>query len=227
MGGTCLTLELPQLLSLLLLGGVVALDATSVGQVMISRPLVSGTLAGFLLGDPQTGLLLGCILEGANLGAIPVGASRFMEPGPAAIPSVVAALILGGGGGIALGAGLGMFMSLIGGESVVLQRRWNGRILAGGFEGGRRSLVRRFWGCVAIDGLRGVVLTGVGITLALSLPDVGAGRWHLDSQTTAALLLLPGALAVGALLDRWRLTPRRWAIFAAALASGLVVGGIT
>jgi len=226
MEDACSMPDLPQLLLLLILGGLVALDGTSVGQIMISRPVVSATFAGFLLGEPQMGLLMGCILEGANLGAIPVGASRFMEPGPAAIPAVTAALTLGGSGGIALGAGLGILMSLIGGESVVLQRRWNGRIFAGGFQGGRRTLVRRFWGCVAIDALRGIVLTAIGITLALTLPEGVAGRWPLDIPSTAALLLLPAALAAGALLDRWKLTRGRWVIFVAAMVAGLAIGGI-
>jgi TolA-binding protein len=58
-------------------------------------------------------------------------------------------------------------------------------------------------------------------------PQSVADHWHLDRMSTAALLLLPSALAVGALLDRWRLTPRRWAIFATALACGLAFGGIS
>jgi hypothetical protein len=182
-------------------------------------------LAGFVLGDSATGLFVGCILEGANLGSIPAGASRFLEPGPAAIPAVVAALSLGGGGGLALGAGLGMIMSLLGGESAILQRRWNGRNLIGATD--VATLSRRFWGCVVVDGLRGVVLTGAGIGLAFALPQSVADHWHLDRMSTAALLLLPSALAVGALLDRWRLTPRRWAIFATALACGLAFGGIS
>ncbi|MED5200176.1 MAG: hypothetical protein VYB51_10255 [Gemmatimonadota bacterium] len=43
-------------MSLAILGGLLALDATSVGQFMISRPLVAGTLAGWWLGDPGVGL---------------------------------------------------------------------------------------------------------------------------------------------------------------------------
>lgn len=213
------------LLALLLLGGLVALDGTSVGQFMISRPLVSGSLAGLLVGDAETGLLLGGILEGANLGAIPAGASRFLEPGPAAIPAVVAAVLFGGGGGMAVGAGVGMIMSLVGGESVVLQRRWNERILAGA--GGFSSLSRRFCGCVALDGIRGVTLTGAGIGFVSILPLSFAEGWELGRAATVGLLILPSIMVVGALLDRWRLSPRRWAIFAAALACGAALVGVS
>ena len=46
-----------------LLGGVLALDGTSVGQFMLSRPVVAGALTGWMLGDPALGLLIGTLLE--------------------------------------------------------------------------------------------------------------------------------------------------------------------
>ena len=46
-----------------LLGGALALDATSVGQLMLSRPLVAGLLSGWLAGDARAGCLAGVILE--------------------------------------------------------------------------------------------------------------------------------------------------------------------
>lgn len=215
--------DLLALAGLLLLGGVVALDGTSVGQFMISRPLIAGSLAGLVAGDPETGLLVGALLEGANLGAMPAGASRFLEPGPAAIPAVVTAISLGGGGGLALGTGVGILMSIVGGESVVFQRRWNERILHG--VSGFSSLSRRFLLCIATDGLRGVVLTGAGLGLAALLPDLLDGHWTPAYRVTIGLLILPSALVAGALLDRWRLTTRRWAIFAAALVCGFALAG--
>jgi mannose/fructose/N-acetylgalactosamine-specific phosphotransferase system component IIC len=53
---------------LTLLGAVVALDATSFGQLMLSRPLVAGTLAGALVGLPLEGALVGAMLEALSLG---------------------------------------------------------------------------------------------------------------------------------------------------------------
>lgn len=213
---------------LLLLGAVTALDGTSVGQFMISRPLVSGTLAGCLIGDPGTGLLLGAILEGADLGTIPAGGVRFMEPGPAAIPAVVAALSLGGGGGIAVGALIGVAMAFLGGETIVVLRRMNGaiaqRVLEG--EGSRRELIRGFWSCIVLDGIRGLLLTVAGLALALAIPGGVAALWKLDATVTATVFLLPALLAGGILLDRWRLTARRWAIFALAVGCGVALGGV-
>ena len=45
------------------LGGLLALDATSVGQFMISRPLVVGVLAGVVVDQPLLGATIGAILE--------------------------------------------------------------------------------------------------------------------------------------------------------------------
>jgi len=70
---------------LALLGGVVALDETAFLQVMISRPLVSGTLTGLMLGDPVNGLLMGSILEMIYLDVLPVGAVRFPDSGIATV----------------------------------------------------------------------------------------------------------------------------------------------
>ena len=77
-------------LSLALLGGLLALDATSVGQFMISRPLVAGTLAGWWLGDPAVGLEVGAILELFHLAGVPAGGSRVPESGPATVVAAAA-----------------------------------------------------------------------------------------------------------------------------------------
>src|SRR5690606_39516372 len=70
---------------LLLLGGWMAVDGTSVGQFMVSRPLVAASLAGWIVGDPAAGLTVGVILELFHLAVLPVGAARYPEGGPAAV----------------------------------------------------------------------------------------------------------------------------------------------
>jgi len=68
-----------ELLPLTLLGGLLALDGTSLGQFMISRPLVAGVLTGWMVGDPVLGLLIGGILEVYFISIFPVGGA---ERGP-------------------------------------------------------------------------------------------------------------------------------------------------
>ena len=57
-----------------LLGGVVALDATPVGQTMISQPLVVATVLGALWGDWRTALEVGIVLQILAACTLPVGA---------------------------------------------------------------------------------------------------------------------------------------------------------
>jgi len=54
---------------------VCGLDRTAALQLMISRPIVAGPLAGFVLGAPLVGLQVGLLTELLWLCRIPVGAS--------------------------------------------------------------------------------------------------------------------------------------------------------
>jgi mannose/fructose/N-acetylgalactosamine-specific phosphotransferase system component IIC len=56
-----------------LLGGIIGLDRTAVGQIMISQPIVAAPLIGWVLGDATTGLIVGAALELIWLLDIPVG----------------------------------------------------------------------------------------------------------------------------------------------------------
>ena len=50
------------------------------GMVMLSRPIVVAPLTGLLLGDVQTGLLVGASLESIFMGVVNVGISSTAEP---------------------------------------------------------------------------------------------------------------------------------------------------
>lgn len=56
-------------------GALISLDRTAFLQIMISQPIVAGTIIGFALGDPVTGLIIGSVLELFWIGAVPVGGS--------------------------------------------------------------------------------------------------------------------------------------------------------
>ncbi len=58
-------------LPLLVWGTLVGLDLVSVPQAMISRPLVTGTVAGWLVGDVEAGLRIGVALRAVRLGCAP------------------------------------------------------------------------------------------------------------------------------------------------------------
>ena len=73
------------LVPLALLGGLLGLDVVSFPQAMISRPLVAATLAGALIGDATSGILVGAALELIALETLPFGASRYPEWGSASV----------------------------------------------------------------------------------------------------------------------------------------------
>lgn len=214
---------------LLLLGTWAALDGTSVAQVMVSRPLVAGTLAGWILGEPETGLAVGAILETAHLADLPAGAARILEPGPAAVPGAAAAVLLGGTGGWAVGAALGVFWAFVGGATMVWLRRLNGALVAPLTDPAAttRTLILRHWACIGADAARGVLLTGAGLVLAALLPASLADSWGPGDGWSLALLLLPGALGFGILLRRWSggaSALRRTLVLAGGVAVGATLG---
>ncbi len=55
-------------------GGIMSLDRTAAFQTMVSRPIVAGPVAGYLLSNVQAGLVSGMLLELLFIGDLPVGA---------------------------------------------------------------------------------------------------------------------------------------------------------
>ncbi len=72
-----------------LIGGLLVLDTTAVLQVLISQPLVSGALLGWLLGDVSLGLRLGILLQLLWLNQLPVGAAKVPEGNLGAVVAVI------------------------------------------------------------------------------------------------------------------------------------------
>lgn len=71
------------------------LDRTALLQLMVSRPLVVGPLAGWLLGDVQTGLGLGTLVELLWLGRLPVGAAIPPDDSQVTVAATAMAILLG------------------------------------------------------------------------------------------------------------------------------------
>lgn len=220
--------ELPPdvFLPLLVWGTLVGLDLVSVPQAMIARPLVAGTVAGWLVGDVQTGLRLGVLFELFALDVLPVGAVRYPDYGP----PTVAAVVLGAGSiwqlGLGLSVALGLLLALVGGWSLQVVRRWNARAIqqrAAALAAGESSAIRRLqYGGLLRDSLRGLTLTLLGVVLALVIKD----KVRLDEQTQLALTLVAigSALAAavnGALRSSGRSARLKW--LAAGAGAGVLL----
>jgi mannose/fructose/N-acetylgalactosamine-specific phosphotransferase system component IIC len=198
-------------LGALLAWGVVAgLDLVSVLQAMVSRPLVTGTVAGAIVGDPATGVLVGMVLELFALEVIPVGGSRYPDFGPAAVAGTAAAAhapVAQIGPGIALG----LLVAYVGDWSIVALRRWNtGRVRAAAQaldEGHLPTISRVQLSGLLGDSVRAGLLTAGGLALAIALrrwPLLDARAAHLLTAVVAGVGLATAATNSVRLVERGR-----------------------
>jgi len=80
-----------------IIGGFISLDRTAAFQVMISRPIITGPLIGFVCGSLVIGAVIGVLLELLWIGDLPVGA--YIPPHETAA-AVIAAAVASGSKGI-------------------------------------------------------------------------------------------------------------------------------
>jgi mannose/fructose/N-acetylgalactosamine-specific phosphotransferase system component IIC len=211
---------------LVLWGALVGLDLVSVPQAMFSRPLVAGTVAGWLAGDVEAGLRVGVLLELFALDVLPIGAVRYPDYGPA----TVAAAALAAGApwelGLGLSVTLGLLLAVLGGWTLQLVRRSNARAIqqhAAALAAGESRAIRRLqYGALLRDAARGAGLTVLGLVLAW-----GVTRYvHLDRRTAVGLTLVVigagiSAAAGGAVRSAGRGARLKWLL--AGVAAGILL----
>lgn len=212
------------LLPLTLLGGVLALDATSVGQFMISRPLVAGALTGWVMGDVALGLSVGVVLELYLLVAFPTGGSRFPEGSTATVVAVASAAAASTAGAVPLGIALGLVWGHLGGLSITGLRKLNGRFIPEPDDArvSARRLVTAHAGAVGLDFVRGCLLTLSGILVGHVVVTRLAGGWPMSVSDSKGLLLVGAAVSGGILLRSLGGFQRRRILFVAGLAAGII-----
>jgi mannose/fructose/N-acetylgalactosamine-specific phosphotransferase system component IIC len=210
-----------------LLGGLIGLDATSFPQVMVSRPIIAGTLTGAVFGRPMEGLAIGFVLEAFALLVLPIGAARYPESGTATVAATSAYLAVAPAGlhpgMLALVVAFGLAWEWVGGETVVLLRRGNGQIMveAGGVAA--RDLERRHLTAMALDFVRGGVVAVTGGLIASGLLQIVGSLWGLGSRSTLAVLAVLTAAMVGTAVPLFGgIRARRFALIL-GLGVGLVM----
>jgi len=184
-----------------LLGGCVGLDATSFPQVMISRPVVAGMLTGVLFGRPAEGVALGFLVEVFALIILPIGAARYPESGTATVAATAAYLAATPpglqAGALLLALVFALAWERLAGETVVLLRRGNGRILTRGGPIGADALERRHLGAMTLDFLRGGAMAAVGGVVGYWMLRLLIPVWHLPEHLTLAALGIAAAGMLG------------------------------
>ena len=220
--------ELIDLIPLALLGGLLGLDVVSFPQAMISRPLVASTLAGALIGQSASGLLLGAALELIALETLPFGASRYPEWGSA---SVVGGAIFAShpshpAGAMTLATLSALATTWIGGWTMVKLRErnavWAGHRRDALEAGARGSVVSLQLMGMTADFLRGAGLTALAYALLAPLAAACIGLWSVDARISRCLVVgLAASVAGGAAWKLFHSTAgARW-FFVGGLALGL------
>lgn len=211
-----------ELLLVSLAGGLLALDATSVGQFMVSRPLVAGALTGWLVGDPALGLAVGALLEVYLIVSFPSGGARFPEGATATVVAVASAAVVDSPGSIPLGVAAGLIWGQVGGITVSGLRQLNGRIVPDPDALRPDRLARAHVLAVTLDGVRGASVTLAGTVTGRWGVTLLADAWPLATSDSRGLLLVGGAVSAGILLRSLGGYRKRRMLFAAGLAMGAV-----
>ncbi len=209
------------------LGGFVGLDTTSCPQMMISRPLVAGTLTGAVFGRPLEGMVLGFVLEAFALITLPIGAARYPEHGTATVAGISAymAVVEAGidPGVLALALAFALSWEWLAGETVVLLRHRNGRVFSRPGGTRRGTIERRHLVAMATDFARGGIVAVGGGLLGYGLIALVHGSWALPAGTTVGILTILTATMIAATLSLFGGTLARRVAWGLGLATGLVL----
>ena len=212
------------ILRVTVLGGLLGLDGTAVGQFMVSRPVVAGALVGLVLGEPGLGLAIGAILELYLVVAFPTGGARFPEGSTATAVAVASAAGFDSAGAVPLAIAVGLVWGQVSGLTITGLRHVNSRIAPE--PGGARSRPGRIVGAhllaIGLDFLRAAALTASGIWIGRLTVGSLVESWPLGGPASNGLLLVGGAVSGGILLRDLGGFRRRRVAFVAGLAIGII-----
>jgi len=165
--------------------GFVAMDTTAALQIMISRPIISCSVTGLLLGNFQLGFMVGILLELFWVHELPIGAAPFAEGNVGAssasaiailsdkltgreYPSLVFALVIA------------VFIGIVGGYLVELMRKLNSRFFTKLLDDKNLTLIR----------ISKAHYAGIGMTFLLGFLLSGSSIWLFGC------IILPATIAL-------------------------------
>jgi PTS system mannose-specific IIC component len=173
-----------------LVGGLIGLDRTAAGQFMISQPIVAAPLAGWLLGDPAAGLIIGAVLELIWVLDMPVGSFVPADATVSAVTATAVAALACPGGAPRSVIGFSLLLSVATVPFTMMAdtfvRSWNSGLVDAAHAGADigRSLSRAHLTGLCVFYLKSVVL------YALLLPvGIGAAALFMQSPATVQVAM--------------------------------------
>ena len=219
-------LDVHQWVILLAVAAFVAQDTTTGPQLLVSEPLVAGSLSGWLAGDAHAGLLIGVAVQLVWCGAVPAGARLFLDVNVATVCAVFATVLVGAGQDkllvLAVALAWVIPVGLLGCGLTGIHRRVC-RLLVESVDetsdSGRTVALRHLTGW-ALAGVRGMLTVALGVPLGIIvIPAVAelAGPFVRSELLWAGILGAGGGTAVGA---TWRYSRGKAALLGASAALG-------
>jgi mannose/fructose/N-acetylgalactosamine-specific phosphotransferase system component IIC len=216
------------MIAALALGGFAGIDRTAFAQTMFAHPVVCGTLAGWIAGDPASGLRLGIVYGMFSSRRAPIGGEGLVADWSSAAIAVPLALGDSAAGwqwGLGLVAGLAA--ALVGGRLIRLLRRLAASsevmVAEAAVQADLARIERVHLSLLGLQFLRGAVWVAIAAVLTSVLAfDV---RWSRPEQSAAAMIWgLAPMIAVPVLVHaHWRHAGWRPVGFGIAAATLLVV----
>ncbi len=184
------------LLGTIAMGGIAALDATPVAQTMLSQPLVTGVLLGWMWGDMATALQVAVVLQIFAASTQPVGARTPEDYATGGVVGVGLALALAAPqsfvfarqSALLIGVAAGMLVSLLGTRAMRWQRRRN-EALARWCEERLRSGASS----ALAEGQRAGIALAFALGVGITAVALGLGLWACTDLVTRESLRLSRA----------------------------------
>jgi PTS system mannose-specific IIC component len=173
------------------LGALAAVDRTAFAQTMLAHPVVCGGLAGWIAGDPVSGLRLGIVYGMFASRRAPIGGEGPVidwSSAAVAVPFALGPSAAGWQWGLGLGSGV--LVALLGGHLIRFVRRLaaaNEPALEEAAREGDLGRIERFHlGFLGLHLLRGAVLT---LLAAFAISGLAFDlRWSGPEQSAAAMI---------------------------------------
>lgn len=215
---------------ILFLSGLVALDTTAVGQILLSQPLFSCPLLGFCLGDLQTGVYIGLLMELLWLKLVPIGGAIFYEGNIGSFTTTGVAIlslrtILDQTGLVLLFSIIyGFSISYLGGQFTIIIRKLTqlivNKTLARAMNGHVGSITYGHLGSIAVTFVGGCIFGTIAILIgSLLLPRLLATIPESGNQIALIGVMALWGTGIGMVLSMFWEARKSW-----ALIGGILLG---